>query len=276
MAPVVRRTDDPAQVLEEAGELLTSEPVLHNLILGLLQMRVVRPADGRYWIVECADDPVGVVLQSPTTFAATSTPMSVEHITAAVDAIVDEGVDLPGFNAEAATAARFAGHWTERTGRPARPLQGQRIYALETVAPVPPTPGSHRRGQDRDRGLLIEWMRAFQREADEGPTPAAEFVDRRLEDGDLWLWDDDGPVAMTGVTGPVAGTVRIGPVYTPPERRGRGYASALVAALSDAAVGAGNRCMLYTDLANPVSNSIYRAIGYRAVAEALRYGLEGG
>jgi predicted GNAT family acetyltransferase len=69
----------------------------------------------------------------------------------------------------------------------------------------------------------------------------------------------------------VATVVRVGPVYTPPERRGSGYASALVAATSSAALADGHRCILYTDLANPVSNSIYRALGYRAVAEGLRY-----
>jgi predicted GNAT family acetyltransferase len=67
---------------------------------------------------------------------------------------------------------------------------------------------------------------------------------------------------------------RLGPVYTPPERRGRGYASAVVAAMSRAVLGAGNRCILYADLDNPTSNAIYRALGYSAVAEALRYGFD--
>jgi predicted GNAT family acetyltransferase len=60
-------------------------------------------------------------------------------------------------------------------------------------------------------------------------------------------------------------------VYTPPERRGRGYASACVATLSAATLDAGLRCILYTDLGNATSNSIYRSIGYRAVAELVRY-----
>ena len=79
------------------------------------------------------------------------------------------------------------------------------------------------------------------------------------------------PVAMAGVFDAVAGVARIGPVYTPPDRRGRGYASALVAEVSDAVLTRGQRCILYTDLENPTSNAIYRALGYRAVAEALKY-----
>ena len=89
--------------------------------------------------------------------------------------------------------------------------------------------------------------------------------------GQLWLWENAGTVAVAGLSIPVAGVVRVGPVFTPRDARNRGYASALVSAISRATREAGHRCILYTDLDNPTSNSIYRAIGYRAVAEALKY-----
>ncbi len=60
-------------------------------------------------------------------------------------------------------------------------------------------------------------------------------------------------------------------MYTPPDRRNHGYGSALVAGVSTTLRTNGDRCILYTDLGNPTSNSIYRAIGYRAVSEVLRY-----
>jgi len=77
-----------------------------------------------------------------------------------------------------------------------------------------------------------------------------------------------------GLSEPVSGVVRVGPVYTPTERRNSGYASALVAGVSSGVRSRGQRCMLYTDLANPTSNSVYQALGYRAVAEALRYAFD--
>ena len=271
MAVTVSSTDDPSRVLERAGSHLSSDPVLHNLIMTVLKARVAHPEPGRYWMVEADGAVTGVVLQSPLTFFATCTPMADAHATAAVDAIVDGGTELPGIIGEAGTAARFAGHWTERTGQPAEPVQGQRIYALDAPAPARPTPGTHRPAEETDRRLLVEWMNAFGAETAEGPGGAEEVVERRLANGDLWLWEDDGPASLAGIHAPVVGVCRVGPVYTPRRLRGRGYASALVTAVSAAAVGAGHRCMLYTDLANPVSNSIYRAIGYRAVAEALRY-----
>ena len=94
---------------------------------------------------------------------------------------------------------------------------------------------------------------------------------RRLRAGHLWLWEHDGPAAIAAVSDPVEGVARIGPVYTLPDRRGRGYGSALVGAVSAAVRARGTRCILYTDLGNPIANSVYRRLGYRVVAEALRY-----
>ena len=69
--------------------------------------------------------------------------------------------------------------------------------------------------------------------------------------------------------------VRIGAVYTPPEHRRRGYATATVASLSRAMLDRGRRaCYLFTDLANPTSNHIYAEIGYEPVCDVdeIRFG----
>lgn len=73
---------------------------------------------------------------------------------------------------------------------------------------------------------------------------------------------------MVGINRPVAGAVRVGPVYTPPALRGRGYAGTAVAEASRRALAGGARsCMLYTDLANPTSNKIYAEVGYRRAGD---------
>jgi len=100
-------------------------------------------------------------------------------------------------------------------------------------------------------------------------------VDLRLEGrgGGYRLWDDDGePVSMSGHRDVPGVGSRIGPVYTPPEHRRRGYATALVAEQSAARLALGDpACFLYTDLANPTSNAIYARIGYVKVCEAVEY-----
>ena len=276
MAPRVERTEAPGRVLEAAGAFLASDPIRHNVIMTLLRNRVADPGPGRYWIVYGHDHPAGVVFQSPLDFVATITPMPSEATQVAVAAILSDGVQLPGVNGEAATAAQFAGHWAERSKRAARPIQAQRIYELEQVVPARAVEGRLCPATDDDRQTLVEWFEAFQAEAGErgGGGDLAHLVERRLQAQQLWLWEDQGPVAMAGLSEAVAGVVRVGPVYTPPLRRNHGYASALVAAVSTATCSNGHRCILYTDLANPTSNSIYRAIGYRAVAEVLRYEFE--
>src|SRR5438105_1634152 len=134
-------TEDPAEALARAAPFLETRPVEHNLILTLLNGRLARPLPGRYWIVGEGPDVVGLVFQSPHTFPATMTPMSSDAVAAAVDAVCACGVRLPGITGEAATAARFAGEWTERTNAAARPVGGQRLYRLDALESPPPARG---------------------------------------------------------------------------------------------------------------------------------------
>jgi|SRR5215472_2181094 len=266
-------TEDPVVVLRIAGEFLTSQPALHNLILSILYARVARPDPGRYWVaLDGAQERVlGVVLQSPLTFPATLTPMQTCAITALVAAIAEAGVSLPGVNGEAATAAGFAGQWTEKCKSAATPIMGNRLYELLALGESPAVPGKFRQAVPSDRGLMIHWTRSFQSEVSEPADDIDLRVDAALAGGHLWLWDDGDTASMAFSREPVEGVVRVSGVYTPVDKRKRGYAEACVHALSKRLVNAGYRCVLYTDLANPISNSIYRRIGYTAVAEVLRY-----
>jgi len=265
-------SEDPAFVLHKAGVFLSSEPVLHNLILTLLHARVAHREQGRYWIGVRSQDAVGVVLQSPLTFPAVLTPMEPPVAAAMVDAIAEAGVALPGITADAASAATFAGQWSERCKSAAIPFQGLRLYELLKIEDAPPTEGILRQASASDSRLLTVWTRAFQVEINESDAGTEVRVERGLAAGELWLWDRNGePVSMAVSRGPINGVIRLSGVYTPPDKRRQGYAAACVYALSKQLRDAGHRCILYTDLGNPTSNSIYRRIGYRAVQEVLRY-----
>ncbi len=128
-----------------------------------------------------------------------------------------------------------------------------------------------------DRALLLEWVEAFATEVlhEDASGDAGRHersVDARLAGGDAGfaLWEADGrPVSLVGFGGPTPNGIRIGPVYTPPEHRGHGYASALTAGVSAQQLAQGRRfCFLYTDLANPTSNAIYVRIGYERVCDS--------
>jgi predicted GNAT family acetyltransferase len=148
------------------------------------------------------------------------------------------------------------------------------IHVLREVTdPLRPSPGRLRQATGAERDLLIGWEQAFAIEAGVAVRSEAErIVSRRLAQGAQFVWDDEGPVATLVISPAIAGTVRIGPVYTPPERRRRGYASSAVAAASRRVLAGGARqCTLFTDLANPTSNQIYAAVGYRRCGEWEEY-----
>ena len=265
-------SEDPALVLRSGDKFLSSEPVLHNLILSILHSRVAQGDPGRYWIAFHGEKTVGVVVQSPLEYPATLTPMGPRAVVAMVDTIAEAGVTLHGVNGDAATAASFAGQWSERCKSAATPFQGTRLYEFLELGEVPRTEGQLRQADPSDRSLMILWARAFQDEIGESANDTELRVDRGLAAGQLWLWDQNGETTSMAVSRePAQGVVRLSGVYTPPEMRKHGYAAACVHALSKHLRGCGYRCILYTDLGNPTSNSIYRRIGYRAVAEGLRY-----
>src|SRR5580698_6485944 len=185
-------SEDPAFVLSRAGVFLSSQPVLHNLVLSILHARVAEGDPGRYWMAIQREDVVGVVLQSPLTFPATLTPMEPPVATAMADAIANAGIPLPGVNGEAQTAAVFSGEWSERSKLAATPFQGNRLYESLEVREVPDIEGMLRQADPRDRSLIIFWTRAFQHEIGESADDTELRVDRGLAAGQLWLWDRNG------------------------------------------------------------------------------------
>jgi GNAT superfamily N-acetyltransferase len=155
-------------------------------------------------------------------------------------------------------------------GRPDRLWEAARI-----ARPDPAPSGRARLATLDDLAVVTEWFAVFHEEADAqaGRAPDAEPLRiggarERIEEGTVWLWDVDGEVVhLTGARPPSFGVVRIGPVYTPAEHRGHGYASALVADVAERVLDAGHRVCLYTDRDNPVSNRVYAAIGFEPVLD---------
>ena len=272
MGVEIRLTDDPGLVLEQAGSFLAGWPVEHNLILTLLWQRVISGEPGRYWIAGDGGDVVGIAFLSPVGFFVTITPMPVAVVDALVSAVAGDGVAVAGVTGEAASAARFAGQWTEIRGTAAVPDMGMRIYAMAELIAPDGAVGELRPASVDDAGLVLEWIDGVHRDTGEGSVVDEATHRERIASGAYRVWCVDGsPVSMCARTPTLEGATRVYAVYTPPELRGRGYAAAGVAGLSAEILAERATPMLYTDLGNPTSNKVYRRIGYRAVAENLRY-----
>ncbi|MEU1074699.1 MULTISPECIES: GNAT family N-acetyltransferase [unclassified Streptomyces] len=177
------------------------------------------------------------------------------------------GETLVGVNGTTATARAFGEAWG-----PYRVDREERLFELATLAEPAPVAGRARIATEADLPVVTEWMTAF---LDELALPtalgAAAAAARRTAAGQLVLWEtEDGPVSLAAASGVLAGQSRIGPVYTPPALRGRGFAAVATVAATRLALGWGAaRVVLFTDLANPTSNALYRRLGYRPVQDHL-------
>lgn len=269
----VEATDDPGKALAHAGPFLARRPVDTNVLLSILNERIAHPEPGHYWTATSGAEVVGFGLQSPVTFCAGLSPMASATAGELAGAVFDQVGHIPGVIGDAATAASFAGRWSELAGGQVTPEEGQRIYRLGNLRPVTGVPGKLRVADWAERDLLVSWRQSFNADTASGGIGDPEAaVDRDLDGGRLFVWDDGGPCCSARASLPLAGVCRIGIVYTPPERRRRGYAAVCVGALSARVrKDDGAQCMLYTQLANSTSNGIYRRLGYEAVAEVLRY-----
>jgi GNAT superfamily N-acetyltransferase len=164
------------------------------------------------------------------------------------------------------------------SGRKAHRAMQLRTFQLDRIIPPRAASGAARLADDRDRDLLRRWTVAFARAVgDDVPDSDGDHMANRLiTEQRAWLWErSNEPVAMAAHAGPTPNGIRVNFVYTPEPHRGHGYASNLVAHISQYHLDAGKRfCFLHTDLANLTSNKIYQQIGYRAVADSERWELE--
>ncbi len=167
----------------------------------------------------------------------------------------------------------FVANWRHLCGREFRLTVSKRLHRLDHLVPHHAV-GTPRLAMPADHQLCVRWSVEFDADVGEPPADRAPGVRRSIEARQLWLWEVGGePVSMVGHIAAIAGVGRVGPVYTPPEHRSRGYASALTTHVTKKLVDHGFDACLYTDLSNPTSNKVYAAIGYRPVADLLRYEL---
>ena len=281
----VRKISDPGDFLERAAPLLLEDEARHNLILGiagtLRDHRTVYP-EHRLWAVEDGGEVIAAALQTPPfNVVVAARPLDDEALVALAAQIAEDEDELPGVTAAVPEADVFADAWEARSRQSRRIRMTHRIYRLTDVRHPSGVPGRPREASEADRDLLVTWIREFADEAlSENDPPAAgteRMVDARLQGaGGFMLWEDgEEPVSLAGWGGRTPNGVRIGPVYTPPDRRRRGYGSAVTAAASAARLAEGRRfCVLYTDLANPTSNRIYMDVGYEPVCDSVDYAFE--
>ena len=278
---------DPEKFQEAVTEFLLENEAENNLLLGILANVI----SGEYLekqpymaIIEDNLNPYLAILCTPPHPVIFSYLRDMPSRDVLKDILYDLnktlGEDFTGVTGNKSIPLDMVNIWQEETGTLFKLITAMRIYKLEQVIPAGSLPGELRFATRDDKNLMMDWFTNFNRDVWENePDPEAvntqvtRYLSADPKMRGLMFWEIEGkPVSMAGYAGPTPNGIRIGAVYTPPNHRRKGYASACTAALSQHLLNSGYQfCFLFTDLMNPTSNKIYQQIGYKVVCDVDRY-----
>lgn len=266
----VRPLGSATEFLRATESLRAREPVMTNL-LGSVATAVAAGAiyDSETWLVVVDEgEVVGCALRTAP-WPLLLSPMSDEAATAIGRYVAERHGDIR--MASGPRAVAFA--TSSAMGMKASVRMSDIVRVLRTLAPAPPCDGRARLAVGSDLELLLGWFAHFNEEADLPVAPDPDRLSLSVSHGHLWIWEEESgvPVAMGGHAPTVetpGGTVgRIGPVYTIPSRRRRGYGAAITHAVTTILLEHCDQVMLFADAANPGSNSIYEQLGFAVAGE---------
>jgi predicted GNAT family acetyltransferase len=254
----------------------------NNMMLGIRGPAGSRPSwfgdDCYLAIVEHAGDVVACALRTPP-FGVVITRAEAPALECLVDDLASTYETLPAVLGPESAASFFAQRWSQRAGTISRPIMRMRLFAARRLEPLTNQPGGALRvAEESDLPRVTPWAIAFHEEARTGVLlDPARRIQEDVANHRLFVWDNAGAVSMATSAGRTDRSVRIGIAYTPPELRGRGYASACVAALTQRLLDEGVAfCCINADLTNPITNKIYPAMGYRPVCDMIHLDLNAG
>lgn len=276
----IERFTDPREFQTRVWPVLLRHEAENNLMLGIVGRLAAsetgsqRPdaASPVLGLVEESGEPVAAVMMTPP-HRLVLTRCDQRVVTLLADWLRAQEIPVPGVLGPSETAGSFAETW-KPTGAGATHVlsMSMRIYQLDSVQRVPGPEGLMEEATLSEADVLLPWSVSFHEAVRESISDVGGALRRRIAQGEIFLWKKRLPLSMAACSGPTPHGIRINHVYTPPEYRGRGYATALVASLSQRMLDTGRRfCFLFTDLSNPTSNSIYQKIGYRPVCDVDAY-----
>jgi predicted GNAT family acetyltransferase len=278
MALFVTRYENVGAFLRKTQPYLEHDEALNNLLLGIALRFSNSPGPqmpGTYFAT--VDDTDGIVLAllaRPQVVIASQRDDYLEVIEMVANDLHAYGLELPGVAGPAHLSQAFADVWSTLTAGSYSAQMYQRLFKLTHVNDLNYAQGRLRVAVEDDFDLVVQWLFEFDKEAlGDSDRANAEVAARRLmSERAVYLWEDGEPVCMAVVNRPTGNGAAIGGVYTPPPLRGMGYATSCVAGLSRLLLDSGKQfCVLFTDLANPTSNSIYPKIGYAPVCDFTLY-----
>jgi uncharacterized protein len=285
---VVDRHTDIDDFLAAAEPFLLADEAMNSLLLGVARSlkRQTQPRRRRPPVLATVrrgkQVTLAAVLPAQRKLLLAGQQDDEESPAALADHLARTPVAIPWVLGPVDVALPFARRWSATTGADFQPGLRQQLYKAVRARIPPDSPPGHLQPAGFDeRDLLSRWVLAFQQEAlpkEEGDLEASQMIaDRLLSNSDLFVWrtgEGDTPrtVSMAARARPTVRGIAVNLVYTPPELRRHGYASACVAHLTGLLLESGwEFCTLFTDRTNATSNHIYRHIGYEPIADFDEY-----
>ena len=253
---------------------------LGNVIIGNEGKDKTGWRDTANWFMATVSDETGVILTAimtpphNLTLYATDNIINDEALACLIKGIGETDFEIPGVLSDNDMALRFAKAFSETKGTAYRIHKNMRIYELTEVNPDIPMIGTLRLVRESDMSFLPYWIEGFRSECfgsnivvDHDPVTYRYYIERKKM---YVLEDNNTPVSIALINREMQSVGGVSQVYTPPYFRCQGYATSCVAGISRLILERGfTKCVLYTDLANPVSNSIYQKIGYNPICDSL-------
>ncbi|TDL83017.1 GNAT family N-acetyltransferase [Peribacillus frigoritolerans] len=269
---------DRSLFIELAEPFLLKNEAENNLTLGLMGAfkRTIPAANVYTASVEADGELAMTLLMTPPhnlilSFNGDVMTEIILHET--VRTLVMKDLHIPGVVGERKWTEAFAKIWSAETEGRAEIVMEQKIYRLQEVSKLKRSDGEFVLAELGHLPLLTEWMMDFMNYTNEPPITALQAAQRMkqfIAERSVFLWmADDKPVSMAKKSRSTKNGICVSLVYTPDEFRGKGYASSCVAELSELLLKDFSFCTLYTDLANPTSNSIYQKIGYQPIQDSI-------
>ena len=269
MRPAITIHDDAADLLEAADAFLYADEPAYGLLLGIAAAAARRDDEAASFLSMSSGTGIEAVCMRTPPWKCVVSRGRPEAMARLAEALHARDPKTPGVGGPDDAAQAFAEAWVARTGQPLTVGMRLRIHRLDEVNTISLPDGRMRPATADDRPRLNAWADSFAEHAGtDDPRAGADVIEGVLRDGEIYLWEDDGPRSMAAWVRPTRNGASISLVYTPPEHRGRGYASGLVAGISQALLDRGRRfTTLFTDQKNPTSNKIYARIGYQAICD---------
>ncbi len=201
-------------------------------------------------------------------------PAALEFV---ADGLLRGGWSVPGALGREPEAQMFADVWCARTGATWRTDMRQTAYVLHHVVHPSYPAGEFKAAGQEDIDLVRKWARGFHEDcfSDGRSERTVAIAEEKVKSGDLFLWVDRTPRSMAARGRPTPHGEAVTSVYTPPGERGKGYAAAAVATLSQRILDDGKEfCTLFANADNATANRLYQKVGYEALGNVVDLGFE--